>query len=47
MAKFCFNCWNRINETKYTKNKYIISKDLCLCEGCGKYTNIIVKERNN
>ena len=45
MAEFCLECWNKINETNDPKSKYIISKDLDLCEGCGEWTYVIVMER--
>ncbi len=44
MAEFCLECWNRINGTNDKKSKYIISKDLDLCEECGKYKKVIVSE---
>jgi hypothetical protein len=45
MAEFCLDCWNRINETNDPPGKYIISKDLDLCEGCGEYKPVIVIEK--
>lgn len=45
MAEFCLDCWNKLNGTNDRKRKYIISKDLDLCEGCGKWKNVIVIER--
>lgn len=42
MAEFCLDCWNKINETCDKKGKYILSKDLDLCEGCGKWKPIII-----
>lgn len=45
MAEFCLRCWNKINGTDYPENKYIISKELCLCEECQEMTNVIVTER--
>lgn len=45
MAEFCLKCWNKMNGTNDLPKKYIISKDLYLCEGCGKWTNVIVMER--
>jgi len=46
MAEFCLQCLNRINKTNDPESKYIISKDLELCEGCGKMRHIVVAERN-
>lgn len=45
MAEFCLECWNRINETNDDEGKYILSKDLTLCEECGEWKNVIVAER--
>ena len=47
MANFCLECWNAINETNYSPRKYIFSKTLDLCEGCGKQKYIIVIERKS
>ena len=45
MAEFCLECWNRLNETTYDEKKYVISKDLDLCEGCGEWKPVIIMER--
>ncbi len=45
MAEFCLECWNRINKTNDDPKKYIISKDLDLCEGCGEWKNVIIYEK--
>ena len=45
MAEFCLQCWNRINKTNDPPDKYILSKELDLCEGCGKWTHVIVDTR--
>lgn len=45
MAEFCLDCWNEINETNDATEKYIFTKDLDLCEGCGKLKNTIIIER--
>ena len=45
MAEFCLECWNRLNGTNHSKRKYIISKDLDLCEGCGEWKPVIIIER--
>ena len=41
MAEFYLDCWNRINETNHSKDRYIISEDLDLCEGCGEKKQVI------
>lgn len=45
MAELCLNCWNKMNNRNDPPSKYIISKDLQLCEGCGRITNVIIVER--
>lgn len=45
MAEFCLDCWNKINETNDPPRKYVISKHLDLCEGCGQMTHVILMER--
>lgn len=45
MAEYCLECWNEINGTDDKPNKFIFSKELDLCEGCGKWTHVIVLER--
>jgi len=48
LAEFCLDCWNKLNEISLTTDDVIISKDLYLCEGCGKMKNIIeIYERKN
>ena len=45
MAEFCLECFNIINETNDNEDKYIMSEDLDLCEGCGKWKNVVVCTR--
>lgn len=45
MAEFCLACWNKLNERNDPAERYIMSKELDLCEGCGKWEKIIVRER--
>lgn len=45
MSEFCLKCWNEINKTDDPASKYILSKELDLCEGCGKRTHVIVAQR--
>ena len=33
MAEFCLECWNRMNEINDSPKKYVLSKELELCEG--------------
>lgn len=45
MADFCVDCWNKINKTNYKPRKFMLSKELYLCEECGNYKHIILNER--
>ena len=45
MAEFCLDCWNKMNESEDSEEKYILSKDLDLCEGCGQWKPVIIMER--
>jgi len=45
MAEFCLNCWNKMNESEDSKKKYILSKELDLCDGCGEWRPVIIMER--
>ena len=45
MAEFCLDCWNMVNNTKYTERDWVLSRGLELCEGCGEYKQVIVRER--
>ena len=42
MAEFCLDCWNKIMDTKDTKRKFLMSRDLELCEECGEWKSVIV-----
>lgn len=44
MTNFCLECWCRKQKRIDFPEHYIISEDPVLCERCGKWTNIIVKE---
>ena len=45
MAEFCWECWNKINETKESKCRYILSWDKDFCEGCNQYKRVVIRER--
>lgn len=47
MAEFCLKCWNEMNETKDDESKFVLSKELDFCEGCGEWKHVIVREREN
>ncbi len=45
MAEFCPDCWNKLNGWKLTEDDYVLSRDLELCEGCGKWKRVVVGRR--
>lgn len=45
MSEICLDCWNNMNESKDNEKKYILSRDLDLCEGCGEWIPVIIMER--
>ena len=45
MAEFCLDCWNKLNEMNDSKRRYVLSWEKDLCEGCGEYKRVIIKER--
>ena len=45
MAEICLDCWNKMNKTNHNKRKYIVSKQLDLCEDCGEWKHVIIMER--
>ena len=45
MAEFCLDCWNKINKTKHSKGRYVLSWSKDLCEESAQYKRVIVKER--
>ena len=42
MAEFCLECWNKLMGTEDSSKKYVMSKDLDLCEECGQWKRVIV-----
>ena len=45
MAEFCLDCLNKLNGTKDSPCRYVISWSKDLCEGCGQYKRVIIVER--
>jgi len=41
VAEFCRECFNKLHETNYGVNEIILSRDLDLYEGCGKYLPVV------
>lgn len=46
MSEFCLECWNKIMEAKDPPRKYIISRDLDICEECGQWKRVIIREHS-
>ena len=46
MAEFCLNCLNKMDNTQATERDYILSNELDLCEGCGQWKRVVVRERD-
>ncbi|MBR5540175.1 MAG: hypothetical protein IKU56_02220 [Clostridia bacterium] len=45
MAEFCVDCWNSLAGTNLSAEKYVLSKELDVCEECGKYKPIVIMEK--
>lgn len=45
MAEFCPECMNKFDKTHNSKWRYVLSRDLELCEECGKFKRVVVAER--
>ena len=45
MAEFCLECWNKINEKNDEKWRYVLSREIEMCEECGELRRVIVVER--
>ena len=45
MAEFCFDCFKEMMETEDKQWQYVLTDDLELCEGCGRYKRVVVRER--
>lgn len=44
MSEICLECLNKIMQTNDPPNKYVLSKDLELCEECGQMKHIVIRE---
>ncbi len=47
MAEFCLDCLNKLCGTEDPSWKYVFSRELDLCEECGQWKHVVVRERNN
>ncbi len=46
MAEYCVDCWNKINNEKVSRHKYLTTIEVNLCEGCGEYKRTVIKKAN-
>lgn len=46
MSETCLECWNKENKSNDKPIKYILSKELELCEECGEYKHTIIMYRS-
>ncbi len=44
MAEFCTECWKEMFAQDQNK-KFVVSKYLDLCEGCGEYKRVVIREK--
>ncbi len=42
MAELCLDCLSEFTGRKEKKRKYVLSKDLDLCDNCGEWKNVVV-----
>lgn len=45
MAEFCVDCWKRMNRETDQEDKYVLSDEPDLCEGCGAWKPVVVRLR--
>ena len=45
MAEFCYECLKKVYKTDKDIKKYVLSRELNLCEECGKWKHTVVMER--
>lgn len=45
MSEFCLDCWRKHSDKPEPRWKYILSRELDLCEECGEMIRVIVRER--
>ena len=45
MAEICLDCWRKLSGKPEPRWKYVLSRELDLCEECGEWKRVIVKAR--
>ncbi len=43
MAELCLDCWNKLTNSQYRPQCFLLSKELDLCEECGEWKPVIVR----
>lgn len=43
MAECCVECWNKIMNTNDSPKKFVVSRELDLCEECGQWKPVIIR----
>ncbi len=43
MSELCLDCWNELHGTIDRPRRYVFSRELKPCEGCGEYRRVIVR----
>jgi len=42
MAEFCIDCMKDINKDPDAKYKYVLTRYVDLCEGCGQWKRVVI-----
>lgn len=42
MAEYCLACWNKMHRTDYQEGDVEMSECLYICEGCERYTWVVM-----
>ena len=45
MSEICLDCLNEIMGEAEPKGRYILSRELDLCENCGKWKRVVIRKR--
>lgn len=46
MSELCLDCLNKLLHTNDPRRKYIISRDLDLCEECMQWKPVVIRKRS-
>ena len=45
MAEICLECWRKLSGEQEPRWKYVLSRELDLCEECSEWKRVIVREQ--